>query len=324
MQTLPENKEELDNEEDILPAAEVRHSVVSAEQHGLRLDRFIVEIAPEFSRSYLQKLIVDQALTINGLVQTKASSKVRVGQNISIELRPTPDILAFRPENVPLDIVYEDEHLLVLNKSAGVVVHPAVGHWSGTLLNGLLYHYPQSKHLPRAGIVHRLDKDTTGLLLVGKTLQAYTALVQMIMAREVHREYVALAHGRWGDVFTKNVRPIEGFIGRDPRLRIKMAVLDKGKPARTDVFFLDGNAFYSLVKCVLHTGRTHQIRVHLASINHALVGDTLYGGQAVCGMTTQALHACQLSFHHPISGEVLSFNQKWPDNFKEAVKMAEL
>lgn len=321
MQSLPEDKEELDNEEDFVPEIETRQCVVSVEQHYMRLDRYLVEMVPEFSRNYLQKLIADQAITVDGQVQTKASLKVKVGQNVAIELRPTPDILAFRPENVPLDIVYEDEYLLVLNKPAGMVVHPAMGHWSGTLLNGLLYRFAQAKHLPRAGIVHRLDKDTTGLLLVGKTLQAYTALVAMIMTRQVHREYIALAHGQWEERFKQEFRPIQTNIGRDPRLRIKMAVLDKGKPAHTDVFFVDGNTHYSLIRCVLHTGRTHQIRVHLSFVGHPLVGDTLYGGSVACGMSTQGLHAWQLSFCHPMTGEMLSFKQKWPENFQEAVKM---
>lgn len=303
---------------------EVRSCIVDGAQHHLRLDRFLTEIVPELSRSYLQKLLADGFVCLNGVKQAKASARVKVLDQVQVELRPTPDTLAFQPQDIPLDIVYEDEHLLVINKPAGLVVHPAPGNWSGTLLNGLLFHYPDAKSLPRAGIVHRLDKETSGLMLVGRTLHSCMALSEMIAARKVHREYVALAHGQWEAGFMHKVREIEGPIGRDPRSRIKMAVVAGAKPAQTDVFFLEGNAHYSLVRCILHTGRTHQIRVHLSMIGHPLVGDVLYGARPSCLLAGQALHACRISFLHPCYNQEMSFKQRWPEKFTEAVKMSGL
>ena len=303
---------------------ETRKQSVSAAQHGQRLDRILVEMVPEFSRSYLQKLIADGAVRVNGEVAGKAAARIPAAQVIEAELRPTPDTLAFRAEPVPLDIVYEDAHLLVINKPAGLVVHPAAGNWSGTLLNGLLAYDSKAAQLPRAGIVHRLDKDTSGLMLVGRTLEACTALVRMIAAREVRREYLALAHGSWPAAYHDGERVIEAPIGRDPKSRLKMAVVSQGKPARTDVTLLEGNSQVSLVQCRLHTGRTHQIRVHMAFIGHALVGDLLYGGQLSYNMTRQALHACRLSLQHPVSGQGLYFEQECPKDISLAVRMAGL
>jgi len=193
-------------------------------------------------------------------------------------------------------------------------VHPAAGNWSGTLLNGLLSHHAGAAALPRAGIVHRLDKDTSGLMVVGKTTVAVTALVRAIAAREVHRQYLAIAHG----VPRAERMCIEAPIGRDPQSRIRMAVVAGGKPATTDVERIAGNDRFSGLRCTLHTGRTHQIRVHLASRGHPLVADSVYGGAPALGMQRQALHAAHLGFVHPVTGEALRFEAPMPQDFAAA------
>lgn len=321
--------EEEDGPKDMLGdglQAQSREVKISAAQHGKRLDQVLVEIAPEFSRSYLQKLLADGAVYLDQAMTHKASQRVSVGSVVQVELRPTPDVLAFRPEPIALDVLYEDEDVLVINKPAGLVVHPAAGNWSGTLLNGLLARDARAARLPRAGIVHRLDKDTSGLMVVGRTILACTELVRMIAAREVKREYVALAHGNWPQCFHTQLRAIDAPVGRDPRSRLKMAVVAQGKPARTDVFFLADNAdvgkedAVTLVRCQLHSGRTHQIRVHMAHIGAPLVGDVLYGGRQAYGMQRQALHAWRLTFRHPVTGKELFFEQVWPDDVRRAVK----
>ncbi len=293
---------------------------VGAGQHGMRLDQALADLVPEFSRSYLQQLLDLQAVTVNGKLARKSSARVKAGDTGVIELRPTPQSLAFRPEVIPLAIVYEDEHLLVINKPAGLVVHPAPGNWSGTLLNGLLAWDESARNLPRAGIVHRLDKDTSGLMVVARTRLVMDALVQLIAAREVARDYVALAGRPW---VGPSALQINESVGRDPRNRLRMAVVDlernAGKPARTDVTLLQTCAHGSLVRCSLHTGRTHQIRVHLASIGYPLVGDSLYGGLAAAGMQRQALHAYQLAFKHPATGQDMRFHAELPTDMMLAL-----
>jgi 23S rRNA pseudouridine1911/1915/1917 synthase len=226
---------------------------------------------------------------------------------------------------MPLQVVYEDEHLLVIDKPAGLVVHPAAGHWSGTLLNGLLAYHAAAARLPRAGIVHRLDKDTSGLMVVGKTTPACEALVRLIARRDVHRIYVALAHGSWR--FEPEV-DVQRWIGRDPRQRLRMAVLPSGssgaKDARTTLRLLDSSAAYTWVGCKLHTGRTHQIRVHLSSLGHTLVGDGVYGGRPELGLQRQALHAHRLSLCHPITGAMLQCVSPLPKDMQQAVQNASL
>jgi 23S rRNA pseudouridine1911/1915/1917 synthase len=202
----------------------------------------------------------------------------------------------------------------VLHKPAGLVVHPAAGNWSGTLLNGLLAHDPASAGLPRAGIVHRLDKDTSGLMVVGRSLEGVTGLIRDIAARVVSRKYLALAHGRLGSPG----ETIEAPIGRDPRVRVRMAVVAGGKPARTDVEELAFAGGIAALRCTLHTGRTHQIRVHLSHRGHPLVGDEIYGGRPALGMTRQALHAAHLAFRHPVTGEAMAFDAPPPDDFARA------
>ena len=293
---------------------ETRQARLTAAQHGLRLDKAMVALAPEFSRSWLQQLIDRGHVTLDGQVQTSASRKVKVRQLLQVALAPTAESLAFRPETMVLAIVYEDAHLLVVDKPVGLVVHPAPGNWSGTLLNGLLAHYAGAASLPRAGIVHRLDKDTSGLMVVAKTLPAMTALVRQIAARDVRRVYLALAQGeaRWAELV------IDAPIGRDPASRLRMAVVASGKVARTDVERLAARGGYSALRCRLHTGRTHQIRVHLASRGHALVADATYGGKPALGLSRQALHAVELGFVHPATGAAVLFQAPLPTDMAAA------
>jgi 23S rRNA pseudouridine1911/1915/1917 synthase len=299
--------------------AETRGFTIAAAQHGERLDRALAHLVPEFSRSYLQQLIEAGAVRLQGAQAAKASQRVRAGDAGEIELRPTPQSQAFLPEDLPIRVVYEDEHLLVIDKPAGLVVHPAPGNWSGTLLNGLLARDAAARTLPRAGIVHRLDKDTSGLMVVARTRAAMDRLVAMIAAREVSRQYLALAHRPWQG---PGERRVEAAIGRDPRNRLRMAVVDParhpGKPAATVFRLLDEAEQGCGVLCTLETGRTHQIRVHMAHIGHPLVADPLYGGAPAAGLARQALHAVRLAFAHPVTSAPLAFHAPLPPDLRAA------
>lgn len=299
---------------------EIRTLQIGIAQHGQRLDRSLADAVTEFSRNYLQQLLAQGAVSLNGQVVSKAAQRVKVGDRICVEMRETLQSQAFRPEPMDLQIAYEDEHLLVLHKPAGLVVHPAPGNWSGTLLNGLLARDPRASLLPRAGIVHRLDKDTSGLMVVARSRHAMDALVRMIADRKVSRQYLALAHRPWQGSAD---RTVDAPIGRDPRNRLRMAVVDMtvhpGKLARTDVHFLTGNDLGCLVKCTLHTGRTHQIRVHMALIGHPLVADALYGGTLLAVMGRQALHAFRLSFVHPVTDQPLDLYAPLPLDMQQAL-----
>ena len=282
--------------------------------HGERLDKALVTLAPEFSRSHLQGLIKAAQVRVDDKPSGSAAQRLRAGQRIAVTLLPTEESRAYRAEAMPLAVAYEDDDLLVVDKEAGRVVHPAAGNWSGTLLNGLLERYPQSAALPRAGIVHRLDKDTSGLMVVGKTLVAVTALVRAIAGREVRRRYLAIAHGKaTGAAFS-----VEAPVGRDPQMRLRMAVVASGKTARTDVERVATDGEFSALRCTLHTGRTHQIRVHLSSRGLPLVGDRLYGGRPARGIERQALHAAELAFAHPVSGRALAFVSALPADLAPA------
>lgn len=299
---------------------EIRLFDCGSHVHGLRLDNALVQLVTEFSRSYLQQLIERGAVSINGQVILKASVKVKAGDALSIHLYATPQSQAFKPQFVDFQVVYEDEYLLVINKPAGLVVHPAPGNWTGTLLNGLLHRDPVAKLLPRAGIVHRLDKDTSGLMVVARTRQAMDALVKKIADRSVHRQYLALAHKPW---MGPRQCDVDKSIGRDPRNRLKMAVVDldknAGKTAKTSFELLQNCEQGCLIQCRLHTGRTHQIRVHLAFLGHPLVSDVVYGGAVAAGMLRQGLHAERLEFEHPMTGEPMKFLASLPLDFVQAI-----
>lgn len=312
--------EDFDDQADEVSEVELRPLVFGALQHGSRLDRALVELVPEFSRSYLQQLIELEGVKINGVVVRKASTRIKASDKGSIELRPTPQSQAFKPEAMALTIVYEDAYLMVINKPVGLVVHPAPGHWSGTLLNGLLAYDAEFLNMPRAGIVHRLDKDTSGLMVVAKTRATMDALIKAIAAREVGRKYLALANKTW--IGSRNVE-INQPIGRDPRNRLRMAVVDltkhQGKLAKTEVELLQNCDQGCLVRCTLHTGRTHQIRVHMAFVGHPLVADEVYAGVKAAGMDRQALHAYRLAFTHPETLKLMEFTSEVPPDFRSAL-----
>ena len=296
------------------PLVEQRDAMVATEQHGERLDKAVVAFVPEFSRSHLQALIKGGWVRIDGAPATSPAQRVRAGQQVAVTLQPTEESRAYRAEALPLAIVHEDDDVIVIDKAAGMVVHPAAGNWSGTLLNALLARDPASAALPRAGIVHRLDKDTSGLMVVGKTLAAVTALTRAIAAREVQRRYLAIAAGTPpAATFT-----VEAPVGRDPNVRTRMAVVASGKPARTDFERLAVDDGFAALRCTLHSGRTHQIRVHLAARGLPLVADRLYGGTPALGLERQALHASRLAFRQPSSGALLSFHRPPPSDFAHA------
>ena len=305
-------------------AVEVRQLQVPMDLHTSRLDKALAELVPEFSRSYLQQLLGQGAVQLNGQAVQKPAAKVKLGDQLTVAMRPTAQSQAFKPEAMALNVVFEDEHLLVVNKPAGLVVHPAPGNWSGTLLNGLLAHHAGAVQVPRAGIVHRLDKDTSGLMVVAKTRAVMDALVALIAQRDVSRRYLALGQGGWQGA---PLQTVDAAIGRDPRNRLRMAVVDlqhsPGKTARTDITCLSTTTAHCLVHCKLHTGRTHQIRVHMQHLHHPLVADAVYGGRLAFGLERQGLHAWQLGFEHPIvAGKRVQCVAPLPADMAAAVQAA--
>ena len=289
---------------------------LASEFCGMRFDKVLSTLVPQYSRSRLQQWIEAGHVTLEGQ-PARAKTTVLGDETIVVRPQAAPEDQAYKPEPMTLPIVHEDTSILVIDKPAGLVVHPAAGNWSGTLLNGLLHHFPAIAGVPRAGIVHRLDKETSGLMVVAKTLQAQTDLVRQLQARSVKREYLALV---WG---TPQISGrIDAAISRHPRDRIKMAVSEheSAKPAvtyyqRLATGALDGRAV-SLLRCQLETGRTHQIRVHMASIGFALIGDPLYGKPHLAQVfARQALHAFRLGLTHPKSGKLHEWQTALPEDF---------
>jgi 23S rRNA pseudouridine1911/1915/1917 synthase len=267
---------------------------------GQRLDQALAHLLPQFSRSRLAQWIRERHVELDG-VPALPKTRVWGGENVMVHPLPDPAATVAAAEFIALEIVHEDAAVLVINKPAGLVVHPGSGNWSGTLLNALLAHLPQLATLPRAGIVHRLDKDTSGLLVVAKTLEAQTSLVRQLQARTVKREYLAIVHGRVARAGT-----VEAPIGRHPVQRTRMAVVARGRAATTHYAVVQKFARATLLGCRLETGRTHQIRVHLQSLGHPLVGDPVYGKKRgadalLADFPRQALHAARLEFAHPVS-----------------------
>lgn len=300
---------------------------VQAEQMGQRLDQTLAELFPDYSRSRLKNWIEEELVYVNGAIQNVPRTKVYGGEQIEIQVE-VEDEIHYQPENIPLNIVYEDDDILVINKPKDLVVHPGAGNFSGTLLNGLLYHYPQLAEVPRAGIVHRLDKDTTGLMVVAKTIPAQTQLVRDLQKRKITREYEAVAFG----IMTQG-GTIDQPMARHPTKRTLMAVHPMGKPAVTHYRIMERFRNYTRLRLRLETGRTHQIRVHMAHIAHPLLGDQTYGGRprppknaseellhVLRNFHRQALHAIMLRLAHPITGEVMEWYAPLPEDFVELVK----
>lgn len=291
---------------------------------GLRLDVALQRLLPEHSRSRLQSWIKSGLVTLDTQVCT-SKTKVWGGEKVLVNVQAKPEDNAFVAQDIPLNIVFEDDHILVINKPAGMVVHPAAGNWEGTLLNALLFHAPQLHDVPRAGIVHRLDKDTSGLLVVAKTLSAQTNLVRQLQARTVKREYRAIV---WGQLWRNG--KVDQPIGRHPRSRTKMAINRMGKPAVTRYEILERFSVQTYLRCNLETGRTHQIRVHMQFLKAPLVGDPVYGFQGIVpirAMTQtlrdevsqfnrQALHAIKLGLMHPATNEFMEWQIELADDMK--------
>jgi len=291
---------------------------VPDELAGLRLDQALVRLLPEYSRTRLQNWVRDARVTVNG-APAQPKAKVWSGDRLTVSIEPDQDALANTPQPIALNILYEDPEILVVDKPAGLVVHPGSGNPDGTLLNALLHHAPSLAKLPRAGIVHRLDKDTSGLLVVGKTLEAQTGLVRQLQARTISRTYIAFVIGAVG-----SGARVEAAIGRHPSARTRMAVISRGKPAVTHYRLLRAGRGWSKVECRLETGRTHQIRVHMQSIGHPLIGDRVYGSTRLAlslpalarTFPRQALHATGLKLQHPQNGEQLSFVSPLPHDLE--------
>ena len=300
---------------------------VAPDQAGMRLDQLLVERLPEYSRSRLQQWIRDGKVWLDGQ-PCKPKQRLRGGEQIRVAVVLDPRVESL-PQAIPLRILYEDEALLVVDKPPDLVVHPAAGNPDGTLLNALLHHDPQLARLPRAGIVHRLDKDTSGLMVVARSAAAHKLLVEQLQARRISREYRALIQGRLVAGGT-----VDAPVGRHPRHRTRMAVVRQGRPAITHYRVLERFAAHTWLAVHLETGRTHQIRVHMAHIHHPLVGDRQYAGrprlpkgagdtlrQALRAFPRQALHACRLALRHPASGELVAWTSPLPADLSRLLEL---
>ena len=311
--------------------SEILTYTVDDELHGKRLDAALASFDDTYSRSTLGDSIKQGLVTVDGSVVTKPSVKVASGQELVLTA-PDRESLEAVAQNIPLDVIYEDEELIVINKPVGLVVHPGAGCKDGTVMNAMLYHYPETKVLPRAGIVHRLDKDTSGLMVIARTKYAQIKLVRAISRHDVVREYEAICEG-----LITSGGTIEKDIARDPYNRTRMAVVNDGfgREAITHYRVMEQFREHTLVKLRLETGRTHQIRVHMASIDRPLLGDFVYGGkrfkmmkgvseqlsEALRSFRHQALHAAHIEFIHPIKGGEMAFDAPIPDDFKNLVAL---
>lgn len=297
---------------------------IQPEQIGQRLDQTLAELFPEYSRSRLKTWIEADLVKLNEHIANIPREKVLGGEQVEIIVE-VEDETRFEPENIPLNIVYEDDDIIVINKPRDLVVHPGAGNPNGTVLNALLYHYPPIAEVPRAGIVHRLDKDTTGLMVVAKTIPAQTKLVRDLQKRKITREYEAVASG----IMTKG-GTVDQPMARHATKRTLMAVHPMGKPAVTHYRIMENYRNYTRLRLRLETGRTHQIRVHMAHIAHPLLGDQTYGGrprppknasepfmEVLRNFKRQALHAVMLRLAHPITGEMMEWYAPLPDDFVE-------
>jgi len=315
------------------------HFTAAKGQEPLRVDKFLMNFVENASRNKIQKAAKSGNIFVNGAT-VKSNHKVKAGDEVKVLMSYPPYENLLEPEDIPIDIVYEDEQLLVVNKEAGMVVHPGHGNYSGTLINALIYHFSNlpNNSSDRPGLVHRIDKDTSGLLVVAKTEEAMTHLSNQFFHKTSQREYVALV---WGDV-ELDEGTIEGNIGRHPKNRLQNTVFlddeaDKGKPAITHYKVIERFGYVTLVSCRLETGRTHQIRVHMKHIGHTLFNDERYGGHMVLKGTNfskykqfvencfailprQALHAKTLGFEHPVTGEFLSFSSELPEDFQKCIE----
>jgi 23S rRNA pseudouridine1911/1915/1917 synthase len=323
VQAVTESRSPSENENPSLAFA------VSATDTGERLDAFLASHIEGWSRARLQRLIEEADVLVNGRA-VKSSYKLHAGDEIEVELTPPPST-AFAPDNIPIDVVYEDDEVIVVNKPAGMVVHPAAGVSSGTLANALAFHFQQLSTVAgtaRPGIVHRLDKGTSGLLVVAKTETTHEDLSDQFRAREVFKSYVALVHGQ----VEKRTGQIDQPIARDPRNRTRMAIVRGGRPALSIYRIRQRFERFTLLNVELKTGRTHQIRVHLASIKHPVVGDEVYGGgrdktvrepkvrSEIAKLSRQFLHAEQLAFRHPRTQEQMSFNAPLPSELERVLE----
>jgi len=301
-------------------------ATVSDDLIGKRLDQAVAELFPDYSRSRLQGWIKDGQLTVDGEIK-RPRDKLQGGELLTIAAEL--DVIdQYKAVEMPLNIIYEDDDIMIINKPAGLVVHPAAGHWDDTLLNGLLHYFPAIAQVPRAGIVHRLDMDTTGLMVVAKTIQAQTELVSQLQDRSMGREYEAVV----GGVMTGG-GTVDEPLGRHSRSRQKMAVVGVGKEAITHYRVLKRFRAHTHIRLKLETGRTHQIRVHMSYINYPLVGDQLYGGrfrlpkgvspqllEKLKGFNRQALHAKRLELFHPATGELMAWEVDLPDDMQSLLK----
>ena len=296
---------------------------VEESQSGMRLDKFLTEIYPDQTRSFLQKLVKSGEIKVNGKPVIKAGFVVEGGDQVSASI-PTPQAVEIEAENIPLDILYEDADVLIVNKPKGMVVHPSAGHYSGTLVNAIMYHCADSlsgiNGEIRPGIVHRIDMDTTGALIICKNDAAHVDIAEQIKEHTVTRRYRGIVCG----VVKEDEGTIDGAIGRHPTQRKKMAINEKnGKPAITHYKVLQRFAKYTYMEFRLETGRTHQIRVHMASIGHPLLGDELYGNPknlAMKGLQGQTLHAMVIGFVHPTTHEYMEFEAPLPKYFQNLLQ----